>query len=163
MRIEVSNVHEIRWWSWWEAKRTMYCEDKRNPKIFILLNISIIAHLVPGPSLLENGGSLWWLGLLFSILKNVIISIRGQRVFVPLYWSLRGTYPSKHTIMVYFTRLKHLNCNTEENISIWQSQLVFNTSPEPLTEGTVVYSPFLLQIYTFGKWLPSPLKATAST
>ena len=40
---------------------------------------------------------------------------------------------------------------------------VFNASPEPLTEGTVVYSPFLLQIYTFGKWLPSPLKATAST
>ena len=39
----------------------------------------------------------------------------------------------------------------EVNISMWQSLLVYNACPEPLTEGTVHVSPFLLQIDTFDK------------
>ena len=35
--------------------------------------------------------------------------------------------------------------------SIWQSLLVYNACPQPLTEATVLVSPFLLQIDTFGK------------
>ena len=30
--------------------------------------------------------------------------------------------------------------------------LVYNACPQPLTEATVLVSPFLLQIDTFGKW-----------
>ena len=41
----------------------------------------------------------------------------------------------------------------EINISMWQSLLVYNACPEPLTEGTALVSPFLLKIDTFGKWL----------
>ena len=36
-------------------------------------------------------------------------------------------------------------------VSIWQSLLVYNACPQPLTEATVLVSPFLLQIDTFGK------------
>ena len=34
---------------------------------------------------------------------------------------------------------------------MWQSLLVYNACPQPLTEGTALVSPFLLQIDTFGK------------
>ena len=34
---------------------------------------------------------------------------------------------------------------------MWQSLLVYNACPQPLTEATVLVSPFLLQIDTFGK------------
>ena len=33
-----------------------------------------------------------------------------------------------------------------------QSLLVYNECPQPQTEATVLVSPFLLQIDTFGKW-----------
>ena len=35
---------------------------------------------------------------------------------------------------------------------MWQSLLVYNACPQPQTEATVLVSPSLLQIDTFGKW-----------
>ena len=35
---------------------------------------------------------------------------------------------------------------------MWQSLLVYNACPQPQTEVTVLVSPSLLQIDTFGKW-----------
>ena len=35
---------------------------------------------------------------------------------------------------------------------MWQSLLVYNACPQPRTEATVLVSPSLLQIDTFGKW-----------
>ena len=35
---------------------------------------------------------------------------------------------------------------------MWQSLLVYNACPQPETEATVLVSPSLLQIDTFGKW-----------
>ena len=40
----------------------------------------------------------------------------------------------------------------EVNILMWQSLLVYNACPQPQTEATVLVSPSLLQIDTFGKW-----------
>ena len=35
---------------------------------------------------------------------------------------------------------------------MWQSLLVYNASPQPQTKATVLVSPSLLQIDTFGRW-----------
>ena len=37
------------------------------------------------------------------------------------------------------------------HFKMWQSLLVYNACPQPLTEATVLVGPFLLQIGTFGK------------
>ena len=39
-----------------------------------------------------------------------------------------------------------------DHILMWQSLLVYNACLQPQTEATVLVSPSLLQIDTFGKW-----------
>ena len=45
-----------------------------------------------------------------------------------------------------------LRRSPQVNILMWQSLLVYNACPQPQTEATVLVSPSLLQIDTFGKW-----------
>ena len=41
---------------------------------------------------------------------------------------------------------------------MWQILLVYKACPQPLTEATLLVSPFLLQIDTFGKWCSTAVK-----
>ena len=73
--------------------------------------------------------------------------LRQKRVFVPLK-------PQAGTHVLHNVQLTWIeDCITKVNISIWQSLLVFNASPEPLTS-----KPFLTSNWQFWKMTPQSLK-----
>ena len=57
-----------------------------------------------------------------------------------------------HVIIGMIPATPSMHENHAFDHKMWQSLLVYNACPQPQTEATVLVSPSLLQIDTFGKW-----------